>query len=132
MVNITAEKIKKILDEFNNYFENLYGYRFCRCYFCTFDIIIRVYNECKRADIYTPLEKTLQDINDDYLLSADYKMRKNFSSGLVCGNNCVYYEEKIEACPITFWEIDKTQFSSLITLLENKELISCFNELIWI
>jgi len=123
------EKINKILDEYNRYFESLYGYRFCRCYFCTFDIIIRVYNECKNNKMYTLFEKTLQDINDDYLLSADYRMKKNFKSGLVCGNECVHYEEKVDACPITFWEHDKKQISQLFTLLENKELISCFAEL---
>jgi hypothetical protein len=123
------EKINRIIDEFNIFFEELYGYRFCRCYFCIFDIIIKVFNECKRSNVYSLLEKTLQDINSDYLSSADYKMRKNIKSGLVCGNDCVHYEERVDACPIIFWEIDKKQLPYLIALLENRELISFFNEL---
>jgi hypothetical protein len=87
-----------------------------------------VFDICKKDNNFILLEKTVQDINSDYLMSADYKMRKNWKSGLVCGYDCPHYEEHREACPFTFWENDKTQIDYLINLLNNDKLIKCLNE----
>jgi hypothetical protein len=129
MENTVTQKISKIFDDFNEYFESLYGYRFFRCYYCVIDIVVRAFNICRENNDFSLIEKTIQEINQDYLLSSEYKMRKNFRSGLVCGYDCPHYEEHREACPFIFWENDKTKISYLANLLNNNELNSYLNQL---
>jgi hypothetical protein len=71
----------------------------------------------------------ISKIFNDFNLSSEYKMRKNFRSGLACGYNFPHYEEHRDACPFIFWENDKTKIRCLVNLLNNDELNSYFNRL---
>lgn len=112
-------KVNDYLDGFNIKFEQEKGYAFCRCYNCFLPIVLKVYiDNIENEFIEDILSNTVQAINDDYLESADYKMKVHTKSGLKCGYNCVFYEEKAEACPLVFWEVDKSNLHYLLDLLD--------------
>lgn len=119
--------LNEYMDKFNDEFYAKYGYCFCRCYDCVLPILVKNYFEIKKSGLPTEeLKKVVEDINSDYLLSADYRMDSRPKSGLVCGYDCSHYEEKEEACPFIFWEIDKTKWDYIMSLLNSQDFISFF------
>jgi hypothetical protein len=65
------------------------------------------------------LKKHFYQVNTDYLRCADYKMGDIYTpSGLICGYDCVHYEEHREAVPYCFMEIDKSLISLFVELLK--------------
>lgn len=109
----------RYLDEFNKDFEEQYGYIFCRCYSCFLPILLDVYIKNKSQEVLVAkISNAIQSINDDYLYSADFKMDVRFASGLRCGYDCIHYEDNIEACPVTFWEIEKSNLHFLLEMLD--------------
>lgn len=111
--------IIEYLDKFNRDFEKKYGYRFCRCYACVMPILFKCYTKMKLEKLSVDiLVEAINNINDDYLYSADFKLGVRSKSGLCCGYDCVHYEEMREACPLTFWEIEKIHLQLLVDLLD--------------
>lgn len=120
MERTLCHEIKKYLDNFNNDFEKQHGYIFCRCYDCFFPIILESYKKIRQDDLpLDGLANVIQSINDDYIDSENYKMSIRPRSGLKCGYDCIYYDNVPEACPLTFWEIDKSHLKLLFKLLDD-------------
>lgn len=114
----TYSDLYPVLDYYNKLFKEKYGYCFCRCYSCVFPIIIEKYKEIAESSrLETELGNVVQAINDDYIESADARMGIRTHSGLVCGNDCIFYEECVEAYPFPFWEIDCSQIIHLVEIL---------------
>lgn len=119
MCKLLDSGVIRYLDEFNKDFEKKYGYIFCRCYSCFFPILLDIYIKNKSQDVLIDkLSNAIQVINDDYLYSADFKMDVRSASGLKCGYDCIHYENILEACPVTFWEIDKSNLHFLLEILD--------------
>ncbi len=120
MTKVLNHKIIDYLDDFNSNYLKQHGYVFCRCYSCFLPIIFENYVLMRQCGLLPKiLPDVIQAINNDYFYSADYKMGIRTISGLKCGNDCIYYEEKLEACPIAFWEIDKSNLQLFIKLLDD-------------
>ena len=117
------------MDQINKDFSNKYGYYLCRCYSCVFPLLVAKYKEVKDTGFSKDiLGKLIEEINNDYLECANFKMGVHSNTGLSCGYDCRHYEERIEACPFTFWAYDKNRIEDLIALLESDEFISIFSE----
>ena len=117
-VFLNSEAIK-YLEGYNKDFEKQHGYIFCRCFSCFLPILLEIYIKFKLDEfLYDKLSNAVQAINDDYLYSADFKMGVRSRSGLKCGYDCVHYENVLEACPLIFWEINKSNLYLLLELLD--------------
>ena len=106
MVDWDSDKLYNLFDKINHKFKENNEHSFCRCYSCVFPILYeklcnRGEFDCVKNDF---LKQLTQNINDEYLASADYRDFEGKKTGLKCGYGCVHYEERTEACPFAFWE----------------------------
>lgn len=123
-------EVIKYLDKYNKNFEKQHGYCLCRCYSCFLPILLDIYEKAKSDEtLPNKISKAIQAINDDYLYSADFKMGIRTKSGLICGYDCRYYEDTLEASPLSFWEIDKSNLQLFLELLDRLYNSDIFNNL---
>lgn len=115
---VISQEAIHMIENFNKDFEKQNGYTFGRCWPCVLPSLIEVFLNNKGKLLVDKLSIAVQEINNDYLNCADYKMEACKKSGLRCGYDCIYYENVLEACPLAFWEIDKSNLFLLIDLLD--------------
>lgn len=120
-----SEKLRYILDKMNSEFLVRQEYYFCRCYDCAFSVLLNHLQQFSNID-NEKLGEIIQQINSDYLHSADYRDYLG-KSGLRCGYDCNRYEEGLEAVPFLFWEIDKSHLKKIEKLLSDNEFQECFS-----
>lgn len=123
-MRINTEKLRLVLDKLNDNFTTQHGYRFCRCYFCVFPILVNYLRQNSTVDNQS-LGEIVHFINSDYLRSADYRDYIG-KSGLKCSYECPHYEDALEAVPFLFWEINKSHLVMIKELLLDEEFLGCF------
>ena len=122
---IDTKKLENILNKVNAAYKELAGIEFCRCYNCAFPVLIKHIRQFPDDAKGGGLGNILEEINTDYLHSADYRDYIG-KTGLECGHGCNSYEDVLEAVPFLFWEINKEHLEILEDLLSDKEFQSCF------
>ena len=121
------------METYNNDYYKVYGRQFCRCYLCIFPILLKKFQALQNEapdDILKKMRDIIQALNDDYVYSADFRMQIHERSGLECGYDCIHYEERLEASPLIFWEINdskETGFEQLIKLFKDDGFLSLFS-----